>query len=468
MTLTQRLYLGIVATALIAGAAGCARTGADVDRSAGTHDGEILTPLGVAMQPLGKAQGYDLGRETASFIARDQIAFTDLRGLTLYTREDGAQGDQSCADCAMLFKPFLAQPDARASGEWSLIDHPEGGRQWALNGKTLYTYIKDIDPGSVRGESPATVGARRLNGAGVMVGGGNRGDFRGNVPKSDPMPSGWKPALAFPMADFKLPAGISLKEVPDAAAFVLVDRRNHTLYWADPELAVDASSCVDEVCKRWQALLAPQLSTEAVGEFAAIKRTDGVHQWTYKGRPLFTFDGDLAPGFANGTGVDDRWSVAAIRRYFMPSQVSIQITPGQGKVLATSAGMTLYRRDGHILQTGGGHSLRRGQPARPAVGRDIGIDPRCGQGCEQTWLPFVADDDAKSSGFWSVAQRPDGKKQWVYQGYALWTFAGDKKPGDVNGHDSYDVVIPHDPNILVDVGTPMDGGAGLWWSIAVP
>jgi hypothetical protein len=38
----------------------------------------------------------------------------------------------------------------------------------------------------------------------------------------------------------------------------------------------------------------------------------------------------------------------------------------------------------------------------------------------------------------------------------------------MTGHDSFDIVVSDNPRQLVDVGTPMDGGAGLWWSIALP
>ena len=67
-----------------------------------------------------------------------------------------------------------------------------------------------------------------------------------------------------------------------------------------------------------------------------------------------------------------------------------------------------------------------------------------------------------------MATRTDGSKQWVYQGYALWTYEGDKKSGDMNGHDTYDIFVSDEPTRIVDVGTPMDGGASLWWSIALP
>src|ERR1700754_3973625 len=104
---------------------------------------------------------------------------------------------------------------------------------------------------------------------------------------------------------------------------------------------------------------------------------------------VISFAGDLAPGYANGQDVDKRLDVAAVARYYMPPVVSIQTTGGQGRVLATAEGLTLYRRDGYILQSGGGHSLRRGQPARPAVGRDLGIKARCDEECQQQWKPFL-------------------------------------------------------------------------------
>ena len=207
---------------------------------------------------------------------------------------------------------------------------------------------------------------------------------------------------------------------------------------------------------------------EPIGDFTVVDRSDGIRQWAYKNRLLYTYVEDLAPGYANGVGVDRRWDIAAVMRYYMPPSVSIQRTPGQGSVLATAGGMTLYRRDGYILQSGGGHSLRRGQPPRPAVGRDIGTDPRCANDCGKVWHPFLAPANAQPWGFWDVATRTDGSKQWVYQGYALWTYDGDKKPGDMNGHDTYDIFVSDEPTRIADVGTPMDGGASLWWSIALP
>lgn len=470
MKLATTLFVG-TGTSIVALAAGYALMSGTADagsRSSSADPAPVATPLGVTMQPLGKAQGYDLGKGTASAIARDKVAYTDTRGLTLYTYDKDPDMISACAGaCLEQFKPFIAADGAQPFGDWSLIKREDGKQQWTLRGKPLYTYVKDVDPGSVGGDSPANYGAPRRNALGVMVGGGYRGmGLRGDK-KIDPLPEGWQPALAYPIAGMQVPPGIAVKEVPDAAAFVLVDRRNHTVYAVDEKKAEDLATCSTAACKQWEPLSAPQLA-KGMGDFSVVEREDGIRQWAYKGRALYTYKQDRAPGYANGMGVDERLEVAAVLRYFMPEGVTIQKTPGQGSVLADNKGMTLYRRDGYILQSGGGHSLRRGQPARPAVGRDIGTNPRCKDDCEKQWKPFVAPADAQPSGFWDVATRADGQKQWVYQGYALWTYAGDQKPGDITGHDDYEIFVPDDPNRVVDLGTPMDGGAALWWSIAIP
>src|SRR6201999_820297 len=167
---------------------------------------------GVTLQPLGKAQGYDLGKSTASAIARDQIAYADTKGMTLYTWDEEPLGKAACLDsCAESCKPFLAQDQSKSLGEWSLIDRSDGSKQWAYKGKALYTYVKDVDPGSLRGESPANSGALRKNGLGVMVGGGYRGGFPGAAAATDSFPGDWKPALLYPAAGVELPAGVAVK-----------------------------------------------------------------------------------------------------------------------------------------------------------------------------------------------------------------------------------------------------------------
>lgn len=421
------------------------------------------TPAGITLQPLGKAQGTDLGKQTAARLPRDEVAYTDTRGMTLYTYDLDKPGQSMCVDeCTRTWPPAVARDDAKTSGDWSVIKRADGTPQWAYRDKPLYTYIKDVDPGSVAGNSPLASGASRKNGAGAIVGGGVRGGGVGPVDLQK-LPAEWHAALLYPSNDVSLPPGVAIKEVLDAAVLALVDHRGHTLYTFEGDAI--AQERADP--RTWSPVRAPLLA-ESVGDFSFIQRGDGIKQWAWKGKGLYTFALDQVPGDANADGIDPQWQVAAIARHFMPSSVSIVATPGLGKMLATSDGIALYKRDGYIHQSGGGYSLRRGAPTRPAVGRDIGTDARCDAECSKVWHPYLAPADATPQGYWDVAARADGSKQWVYQGYALWTFDGDQKPGEINGNDTYDMVLAHDDRTRIDLGTPMDAAAGLYWGIMPP
>lgn len=456
------LAAGISIAALTAGAAFAAS-------KAGPAADSSLTPEGITLQPLGKAQGFDLGKQTAAFLVREQVTYADAKGMTLYTYAKDAPGKSNCDDdCTKEFKPLLANVNAKPMGIWSVVARADGAKQWALQGKPLYTFVKDVDPGSIAGNSPARSGARRIDGAGNPVGGGVRGAGGKGIVDA-PMPENWSAALAFPVSNFKSPDGINAREVPDANAIVLVNYKNQTLYSFDGDPNRD-----QKTQGLWTPAAAPQFA-DAMGDFNAVMRTDGIKQWTYKGKGLYTYANDFSADDAYGIGVDKQFKVASVVDYYVPAGVALHNTPGQGKIWATTAGKTLYKRDGYILQSGGGHSLRRGQPQRPAVGRDIGANALCDADCAKVWHPYLAPADAQPRGFWSVLTREDGAKQWTYQGYALWTYDGDKKPGDMTGNDSFQYAFADTPAMvndaqkkMIDLGTPTDGAPALYWAIAIP
>lgn len=58
--------------------------------------------------------------------------------------------------------------------------------------------------------------------------------------------------------------------------------------------------------------------------------------------------------------------------------------------------------------------------------------------CTQAFPPVLASATAKPVGKWTVITRKDGRKQWAYDGFALYTSSLDKRPGDVIGGDSYE------------------------------
>ena len=54
-------------------------------------------------------------------------------------------------------------------------------------------------------------------------------------------------------------------------------------------------------------------------------------------------------------------------------------------------------------------------------------------GCSGTWPPLSADANATTSGSFAPITRPDGTKQWAYQGHPLYTYSRDTAPYQMTG-----------------------------------
>ena len=87
-----------------------------------------------------------------------------------------------------------------------------------------------------------------------------------------------------------------------------------------------------------------------------------------------------------------------------------------GNVLVDAKGMTLYTFD-----------------------KDEAGKTNCYDKCAAAWPPLAAAADAKPEDEWTVVDRTDGTKMWAYDGHPLYTFAADKKPGDVTGDGKFGV-----------------------------
>ncbi|MFZ9905898.1 MAG: hypothetical protein ACO3GE_10895, partial [Steroidobacteraceae bacterium] len=91
------------------------------------------TPPGITLQAVGRGQGWDLGKETASMVYRDEVAFADAKGKTLYFREASAK---PCAeDCDPRFKALQPLSGAQPIGDWTIARSIDGASQWAWKGR---------------------------------------------------------------------------------------------------------------------------------------------------------------------------------------------------------------------------------------------------------------------------------------------------------------------------------------------
>lgn len=79
--------------------------------------------------------------------------YVDANGMSLYTYDKDEAGKSNCYDkCATNWPPLAAAADAKADGEWTIVDRTDGTKMWAYDGKPLYTFIKDKAKGDVTGE----------------------------------------------------------------------------------------------------------------------------------------------------------------------------------------------------------------------------------------------------------------------------------------------------------------------------
>jgi predicted lipoprotein with Yx(FWY)xxD motif len=78
----------------------------------------------------------------------------DPNGMTLYTFDKDSTGTSSCnGECAEYWPPVKAGADAKPVGDLTVITRDDGSKQWADDGKPLYTFVKDKKPGDVMGEN---------------------------------------------------------------------------------------------------------------------------------------------------------------------------------------------------------------------------------------------------------------------------------------------------------------------------
>jgi predicted lipoprotein with Yx(FWY)xxD motif len=196
------------------------------------------------------------------------------------------------------------------------------------------------------------------------------------------------------------------------------DTRGMTLYARTAGDACTASCLVD-----WRPFGAARLA-KPVGAWTIVSRSDdGTRQWAYQGQPLYTSNQDSAPGDMKGDGVPG-WTAAMAKRNWTPPEVAVGFTDF-GPTLTSRDGKTLYLKLFYLNDNGADvSSRRRGTVARVQD---------CVDECLKEWEPLLAPADAKDQDQWTVVARPDGTRQWVWQGFPLYTNTADQKAGDIRG-----------------------------------
>ena len=349
------------------------------------------------------------------------VAYADATGALAYV--SGAECD---AACRTQWAPVPAPPTAQPFGDWTAIDPAGAGdaggvRQWAYKGHALYV------PAAPSKDAPS-----------------KDAPYKTCVPSRGAEITDWCVALFQPEADVAMPDGITAFATADANGVALAEHSGLTLYLFDGDVARDGQSCLKAPCARaWSPLAAPAMA-RGRGDFAAVERSDGTRQWAYKGRALYTYQGDTAPGDVKGVNIDPHFSTALLVAYATPPGLNVGTAAGFGTIWTDAAKMTLY---GHHR----GGDRRRGQGRLP-----FPPDLNCDDACRKDWTPVLAAPEATPSGYWTLTRLPDGARQWLYRGIPLYGFRGDAVPGDVKGKFRYNPFVRDGEGQIVKiaVGNP--------------
>ncbi|NXY98928.1 hypothetical protein HYE82_32020 [Streptomyces sp. BR123] len=229
---------------------------------------------------------------------------------------------------------------------------------------------------------------------------------------------------------------------------VLNDSAGFTLYRFDKDTPKPPkSNCDGDCAKAWPPVPAGDV-TAASGMDASVlgevTRSDGSKQLTVGGWPVYRYAKDTKAGDVNGQGVGGTWFALA---------------PDGKKAAKGAAGQ------GSGSGEGSGSGAGTGSGAAPATGAlSVAKDPKLGDhivdgngmtvyrfkkdtawpmasnctgDCLAKWPVVPPVDKANAKGIiekgFSVLDRPDGKKQQSVDCWPIYTFTGDKKPGDING-----------------------------------
>ena len=387
----------------------------------------------------------------------DGVVFADKNGMTVYTAEfDQRRGQSKCTNevhthgmsvggdifalpnqdrrpTCLTQHPIVSAEGGKPVGPWSIIDRPDGMKQWAYEGKALYTSIKDVRPGD-------TNGFLDLQG----VGRNQNATFR-------PL-----------MAPAITPPEVRVGAI--GAARVLVSSKDGRTLYMSAEDPAGKSKCEGACADTWHPILASTIAKEQ-GGWSVVRRADGSRQWAFKGKPLYTFERDAFPGDYNGVS-EKGWDVAFARPFpQIPKAITVVHTI-LGPRYANAQGTTLYMFS----------CTEQGSPTACDNPQDRSLwwTATCGDvvKCADMWRPMLADENAKPVGTtwslvtvqepWAPTRAPEGtpgKKAWAYKGKLLFTFKYEDRPGMIEGEDmgilsgqkwssieadGYDITVPQE------------------------
>lgn len=224
---------------------------------------------------------------------------------------------------------------------------------------------------------------------------------------------------------------VTVGTASDDLGTYLVGPEGMTLYYFTRDIAPGASVCSGGCLEAWPPLLVEEGQQLAAGDgvtgtLAAFARDDGSMQATYRGRPLYHWQGDTAPGETNGQDVGNVWFVAQEDGSMPANPPALTLeaaTTDLGTFLTGRDGMTTYS---FAADAAPGVSVCEGDclAAWPPVTVPPGNTVAAGEG-----VPGVL----------GLTIATDGSTQVTYDGRPLYYWQGDTEAGQTTGHGVNDI-----------------------------
>ena len=204
--------------------------------------------------------------------------FTDSQGATLYTYDGGKNADCT-GKCLAQFHSVGAGAIARPIGDWTVVAHDDGTRQWAYKGKPVFAYINETTPG---------------------------------VPMADGLDGKWHAAVEY---QAPLPPEVGIRTTDTYRVYsekasgrsLYIPGYKHRPYeylsFNKPGVLFGTIMCYNECAKKYPPLLA-SANAKPMGEWWILTRADGAKQWAFRGIPVYTYSQDT-PG---RNLADDTWN----------------------------------------------------------------------------------------------------------------------------------------------------------------
>ncbi|MFG2883591.1 SCO0930 family lipoprotein [Streptomyces sp. NPDC048297] len=266
--------------------------------------------------------------------------------------------------------------------------------------------------------TPPTSAAQNVGATAPAGGYGSPGGGTGNGYGADGDQTSGSAVPAAPAGELTVAANPDLGNV-------LTDGSGLTLYRFDKDTAnPPTSNCAGDCATTWPPVPAGDATAGAgidkalLGE---ITRADGTKQLTVGGWPAYRYVKDVNSGDVNGQGVGGTWFALAPngKKASMASLpgLSVRKDPELGDIVVDRKGMTVYR-------------FLKDQAWPKSVSN-------CTGACLEKWPAVGPVREADTVGVKKKGlmpfTRPDGVKQMTVNCWPIYTFSGDKAPGDTNG-----------------------------------